>query len=80
MRFTTVIKCITLVILGLLTFWATSSIVAQTKSARMKRASQHATGLPDGKAVMPPPTLSTVVRTVRVADDNAPIAQVANPQ
>jgi hypothetical protein len=79
MRFATAMKSILAVILGLLTFWATSSIVAQTKSARMKRASQHETDSPSGKVVAPPPMVSTVAKT-RQVNGNEPVVNEPDPR
>jgi hypothetical protein len=80
MRRTTAIKLILLAILGLATFWATSAIVAQTKSARIKRALEHETDSPDAKLVTAPPMISTVGQVVQNADGNARVAQNPDPQ
>jgi len=79
MRFTTAIKVAMLVVLGFLAFWATSSIVAQTRSARTRRDSQQIADSQGGKPSTTPPMGWTVTQTRRV-NANEPVPDKPNAQ
>lgn len=80
MRFSTALKVLLLVVLGLLTSWATSSIVAQTKSARTTSGSQQTGARQAPAAPAQIPIVSTVVQPVRDAGANMQAANDRNPQ
>jgi hypothetical protein len=74
MQSATGIKLILLVVLGVLTCWTTSGLIARTKAARAKRPAQQ-----DRNA---PPVVSTVLQSVRKVEINgeAAVVQDRNPQ
>lgn len=81
MRFATAFKLAGLVVLGLVTFWTTSTIVAQTNARRAGRRSQVVDNPQEPANAVPPSIGTTIAHTVvNPKGENAVVAQDLDPQ